>query len=166
MEETLNATLKTKLVGHQKLFKVEVCLGCKSGYKGEKSEKCRSFVFPKDPNLRQLLCEQMNRNDLESCLNASTRYQICSRHFSKLAYVENAKEKRGRVLTLPGLKPNAYPTLYLNSKDDNLAPPQLLNNYFNCEPARTYLLLLKRERGLGLQCPKTVCPLFKPSGSF
>ena len=34
------------------------------------------------------------------------------------------------------------------------------------EPARTYSLLLKREGGLGLQCPKTVCPPFKPSGSF
>ena len=94
--------------------------GCKTGYIPGKVE-FQTFPFPTNSDkLRQKWTEQANRDNWQPNKNS----RVCAKHFGKEAFFEIQKDSKGREWKKPKLKPDAYPTLYLKSTDENNAVPK------------------------------------------
>ena len=94
--------------------------GCKTGYIPGKVE-FQTFPFPTSSDeLRQKWTEQANRDNWQPNKNS----RVCAKHFGKDAFFEIQKDSKGREWKKPKLKPDAYPTLYLKSTDENNAVPK------------------------------------------
>ena len=94
--------------------------GCKTGYIPGKVE-FQTFPFPTSSDkLRQKWTEQANRENWQPNKNS----RVCAKHFGKEAFFEIQKDSKGREWKKPKLKPDAYPTLYLKSTDENDTVPK------------------------------------------
>ena len=89
----------------------------------------QNFKFPNTEKLQNLWKEQLNRINFEVTINS----RVCERHFTAESFVPDEKNftKRGTKCVKKRLKPKAYPTLFLDSKHQNLSQAVLEQEMLN-----------------------------------
>ena len=77
------------------------------------------YCFPNTPALKAKWEEQVNRPDFTVTINS----RVCEKHFAEDSFVPAHLNvtKRGAAIKRKALKPEAYPTLFLNPKKQKLS---------------------------------------------